>query len=122
MHITSKDDVYEQEDIKSGEIIYELIGLPPELGGAKSHSLAFVALPAGKSSRRHYHHESEETYYILHGAARLIIDGNEFPLRPGQACFIEPYERHQIFNDGPDTVEFVAISAPPWKLDDSTFA
>lgn len=121
MRITSKDDVKEAQGIESGEIIYELIGMSPKLGGTTKHSLAFVVLPAGKSSRRHYHHVSEETYYILHGAALLIIDGNEFPLRPGHACLIEPYERHQIFNDGPDTVEFVAISAPPWKLDDSTF-
>jgi mannose-6-phosphate isomerase-like protein (cupin superfamily) len=121
MHTTGKDDAKAPVPAPMGEITYEMTGIPSGPCATKSHSLALIVLPPGKSSLRHYHHVSEETCYILHGAARLVIDGSEFRLRPGQACLIEPQERHQIFNDGPDTLEFVTISAPPWTPNDSIF-
>ena len=121
MHIASKQDV--KHPIKSplGEIIYELLGALERSGGAEAHSLALVVLPPGKSSARHYHNVSEESYYILRGAARMIIDEQTLYLSPGQACFIEPLERHQIFNDGDDDLEFLAVCAPAWTPDDSVF-
>ncbi|NTU81754.1 MAG: cupin domain-containing protein [Chloroflexales bacterium] len=121
MRIISKGDIKTPVRNSDGEIIYEMIGEPPELGGTKRHSLALIVLPPGRLSARHYHQASEETYFILHGTARIIIGAKEFMLRPGQACLIEPHERHEIFNDGPETLEFLAVSAPPWTPDDSTF-
>ena len=115
MRITSKDDVSEAQGIESGEIIYEMIGMSPELGGTTKHSLALAVFFRRERHRGHTITMSlkKRTTSCTALRACLIINGNEFPLRPGQACLIEPHERHQIFNDGPDTVEFVAISVPP---------
>ncbi len=121
MRIISKDDVKEPVRTLDGETIYEMIGAPFELGGTKNHSLALVMLPPERSSRLHYHNVSEETYFILRGTARIRIDDHEFTLRPDQACLIKPLEQHQVFNDGPESLEFVTIFAPPWTPDDSAF-
>jgi uncharacterized cupin superfamily protein len=69
-----------------GEQIHELIGDATALGGATKHSVAYVVIPRGKLSPRHYHKVSEETYYMLKGEAEVIIDGRQVILLPGQAC------------------------------------
>lgn len=55
---------------------------------------------------------------MLKGTARLVLDGQEHRLEPGQACLIQPGEVHQIFNDTGETVEFLAVCAPPWIVED----
>ncbi len=121
MRVARKGDVKEPLQNPSGEIIYELIGMSEAHGGTKKHSFAIVVLPPGRSSDKHYHRVSEESYYILQGTARIEIDERIFALAPGEACLIVPLERHQIFNTGEDELEFIAISAPAWVQDDSVF-
>lgn len=119
MRIISKDEIKEPFRTPLGEEIYEMIGAPKELGGTKKHSFVYVVIPQGKSSVAHYHKISEETYYILKGKGRIVIDDKEFSLTPGQACLIDIGETHQIFNDENEDLEFLAISAPAWVPDDS---
>lgn len=121
MRIVRKEDVKEPLRNPLGEVIYEMIGAPEELGGTEKHSFVVVIIPPGKLSARHYHGVSEETYYILRGTARLVIDDKEFELTAGHAALIQPPEQHQIFNIGDDDLEFITVSAPPWTPEDSTF-
>jgi mannose-6-phosphate isomerase-like protein (cupin superfamily) len=98
-----------------------MIGRDPEIGETTHHSFVLVVIPPGKSSSAHYHKTSEETYYVLKGVGSMVVDTQEFQLRPGQACLIQPLELHQIFNKGEDDLEFLAVSAPAWTTDDSFF-
>src|SRR5262245_51839102 len=118
MRVIAKAEVEQPFEAALGELIYELIGSTPETGGTTKHSFAHVDVPSGKLSPRHYHKVSEETYYILKGQARMIIDGHEFTLSPGQSLLIMPDEVHQVFNDKAETLEFLVICAPPWTPDD----
>lgn len=92
MRIIKKEDLDKPFLSPSGEKIYEMIGKSKEIRGTTNHSFVYVVIPKGKSSLAHYHHVSEETYYILKGRARMIVDNNRFPLLPGQACLIMPGE------------------------------
>ena len=121
MWVVGKDDVKEPLETPAGELIYELIGASERSGAATKHSVADIVIPPGKSSDPHFHLESEETYYILRGKARMVIDGKEFQLEEGQACLIQPLERHQIWNDQVDDLQFIAVCAPAWNADDSVF-
>jgi mannose-6-phosphate isomerase-like protein (cupin superfamily) len=121
MRIVSKEDVREPLRNPLGEVVYPLIGAPEDQGSAQKHSVAVVVIPPGGTSAVHYHHVSEETYFILRGTARMVIDGTSFELGPGQACLIQPLERHQIFNEGGEDLKFVAVCAPPWVPEDSVF-
>jgi mannose-6-phosphate isomerase-like protein (cupin superfamily) len=118
MRIATKDEIHTPFLAPLGEVIYELMGKPAEAGGAANHSLAHVVVPPGKLSPRHYHKISEESYYLLKGQARLIIDGHEFTLAPGQSCLIMPGEVHQVFNDEEGDLEFLVVCAPAWAGDD----
>ncbi len=101
-----------------GETVFELVGRPADHGGA-AHSLAHIILAPGHASARHYHHHTEETYYLLAGTAEMVIDERTLTLDAGQACLIVPGERHQIFNRGAENLEFLAVCAPAWAPDDS---
>lgn len=119
MRIITKEEINNPFLAEMGEKIYEMIGHPAEIGGTTHHSFVHVVIPAGKSSPAHYHNVSEETYYILNGEARMIINGQEFTLVPKQACLIMPGEVHQIFNDKQVDLEFITVSAPAWTPNDS---
>src|SRR5438874_2356515 len=112
MRIISKEGTNSPVTNLNGEVIYEMIGRPPEIGGTIHHSLVHVVIPPGKSSHAHYHKVSEETYYILRGVALMRVGGQGFRLQSGQACLIKLFETHRIFNEGEDDLEFLTVSAP----------
>ncbi|MEW5870517.1 MAG: cupin domain-containing protein [Chloroflexota bacterium] len=119
--ITSKDNVQDPLYSPHGEIVYEMVGRPQNHGGAAQHSLAHIILPPGKASLAHHHRICEESYYILRGHARMQIDGRSYEMLPDQVCLIMPGQVHQIFNAGPQDLEFLAVCAPAWYPEDSSY-
>lgn len=121
MHISRKDKIEKPIVNLSGEQVFEMIGNPTELGGAINHSFAHIVIPSGCSSQLHYHPVAEETYYILKGTGKMIANDREFLVKPGDAIFIAPPEKHQIFANGSEDLEFAAICAPAWEPTNSVF-
>jgi|688.fasta_scaffold48045_3 mannose-6-phosphate isomerase-like protein (cupin superfamily) len=121
MHLSRKDQIKNPFINATGETIYEMIGRPPEQGGAEKHSLGYVVLPPSCNSSPHYHPVAEETYFILKGEAHLQIDDRLLQLRPGDTVLIHPNERHQIFNSGESDLEFIAVCAPAWEPSNSIY-
>lgn len=117
-HIKHKDTVTPIGSAH-GEIVYELAGL--SAGGTQQHSVAHIELPPGNASLKHYHPTAEESYYILSGVGRLVIDGETYTLTAGQCAALLPEQVHQIFNDGPESLHFLAICAPAWTPDNSIY-
>ena len=121
MRLTRKEEITEPVENSSGEQVYEMLGEPEAIGGAKHHSFSHVVIRAGCCSSVHYHPIAEETYYILSGEGRMVVDGREMTLRPGDALLIQPPEVHQIFNDSAADLEFIAVCAPAWRPDNSVY-
>ncbi len=119
--ITRKGKVQKPFENRTGERVYEMIGSPEHLGGATKHSFGYVVIPPNGSSRLHYHPSAEETYYILKGKGRMMIDGVEFHVAPGDAVLISPLEKHQIFTTGGHDLEFIVASAPAWEPSGSVY-
>ena len=106
----------------TGEQIFELIGKNRETGNTINHSVAHIIIPPNKSSASHYHKVSEETYYVLSGNGKVILDEKEVLLSKGDIFLIKQSEIHQIFNiDEKIDLEFLAVSAPAWDIEDSYF-
>lgn len=101
----------------NGEIIAEMIG--KEVGDEANHSLARIVISTGKSSNLHYHKVTEETYFVLKGKAEMLVNGKEFQLIPGQACYLELGDVHQVWNEGEADLVFLAFCAPAWVPEDS---
>lgn len=103
----------------TGEIISELIG--NAAGGTQTYSIAQIVLPPNDKSGKHYHPVAEESYYILSGTAQMIMDDKTITLNPGDTIAILPNNVHQIWNEGPDDLVFLAICVPAWTPDNSVF-
>ena len=119
MFITRKELIRVPLVSSTDEQVYELIGSSPQHGGATRHSLAYVVIPPGGSSIHHFHTEGEETYYILKGQGKLLVNEQVHIVSPGDAILISPTDSHQIFAEGDAVLEFLAVSAPPWTPNDS---
>lgn len=121
MRLTRKEKIEVPFTSGTGERVYEMLGAPEHIGGAKYHSFSHVVIPAGCSSRPHYHPVAEETYYILSGEGRMRVDDRELRLLPGDALLIHTLEVHQIFNDTDTELEFIAVCAPAWEPTNSVY-
>jgi mannose-6-phosphate isomerase-like protein (cupin superfamily) len=117
MKVVQHTQITEPLQTPTGEMIYELIGTA--IGDQSNHSLAYIVIPPGKSSDPHFHQLSQESYYILEGEGEMMVDRQEFTLIPGQVCYIEPGEIHQISNQGEKDLVFLAVCVPAWVPEDS---
>lgn len=100
-----------------GEFLQEILGV--QVGGIQSHSLAEVRIPPGGSSSCHFHKQSEESYLILSGQAKLVVDQQARLLKKGDAVLIVPPEMHQISNPFEEDLVFLAVCVPAWQPGDS---
>jgi len=71
-----------------------------------------ILLRPGQVLGGHYHHEVEETFYIVQGKGTFIVNGKEFPAVEGDAFRMEPADRHDIRNDGDQPLKLVFIKCP----------
>jgi mannose-6-phosphate isomerase-like protein (cupin superfamily) len=85
----------------------------------KNQSLAEAQIPAGGSTQRHYHMETEEFYYLLRGRGRMEIDGESQTLAPGDAVLIPAGAWHQI--TAYEDLAFLCCCAPPYRHEDTYF-
>lgn len=102
---------------KDGSTITSLLDLAN--APVKNQSFAEASIPAGASTQRHYHRDSEEFYYITAGRGIMEIDGETRDVGPGDAILIPPGSWHQITAAG-DLV-FLCCCAPPYRHEDTFF-
>lgn len=85
----------------------------------KNQSLAEARVPAGKSTQRHYHRDSEEFYYILSGEGAMEIDGETRQVGPEDAILIPPGAWHEV--TATEDLVFLCCCAPPYRHEDTFF-
>lgn len=78
----------------------------PELGVIQER------VPPGDRERRHFHTNSRQFFYILHGRAVMEVNGERFELVSGQGLEVSPRLRHQFMNESGEPVTFLVISSP----------
>jgi len=104
-------------ETKDGSEIRELLAY--RNSGIRNQSLAEARVPAGGSTMEHYHVKTEEIYFITHGAGRMRIDGEERPVRVGDAIAIPPGARHKLWNTGAETLRLLCACAPCYEHSDT---
>ena len=60
----------------------------------------------------HGHNQVEETFYFLEGAPLMVVDDDEFRVRPGDVFRLEPAECHDIINDTDQDTRLIFIKTP----------
>jgi len=80
----------------------------------KTNSLSVIQekMPSGTAERKHYHHFSQQLFFILSGTATFDIEGQEFVLSLHESIHVLPGVKHFIANKGEYDLEFLVISEP----------
>ncbi|BAZ06291.1 cupin domain-containing protein [Calothrix sp. NIES-3974] len=54
----------------------------------------------GQSAPSHAHDDMYEVFFVESGSGKICIDGEDYPLLPGNCVAVEPGEFHEVRNDG----------------------
>ncbi len=102
---------------KDGSEIRELLAHRNSV--IRNQSLAEARVPVGASTQEHYHVQTEEIYYITHGAGRIRIAGETRDVKPGDAIAIPPGSKHKLWNTGSEPLRLLCCCAPAYEHDDT---
>jgi mannose-6-phosphate isomerase-like protein (cupin superfamily) len=84
-----------------------------------NQSLAEARVPPGAATVEHFHHASEEIYYVLEGEGRLKLGHEVAPVKAGEAVVIPPGIRHKLLNTGAAPLVLLCCCAPPYSDEDT---
>jgi len=82
-------------------------------------SLAEANLGPGASTQAHFHPDTEEIYYVLHGSGTMAIVDERCSVGAGDAIAIRAGDRHQILNTGPEDLVFLCCCVPAYTDSDT---
>ena len=71
-----------------------------------------IVFKPGQELGRHCHSEVEEHFYFLEGAPKMIVNDQEFRMKPGDVMRLDPPECHNIINDTDEDIRMVFIKCP----------
>ena len=81
-----------------GDMFSVLVGSHDSTGASEHHTVAIVKLPIGAKSDEHYHKEREESYFVVSGNGKVIIDGVSKNIKAGSLVYTKPNEKHAFIN------------------------
>ncbi|RLM70635.1 cupin domain-containing protein [Halorubrum sp. Atlit-8R] len=81
-------------------------------GGADLGCSLYELPPGERSWPYHYHAANEEALYVLAGEGTLRLDGEAYPLRPGEYAAFTADESgaHRVVNDGDEVLRYLVVS------------
>lgn len=80
-------------------------------------SVANVHVTHITDSRKHYHKEATEVYFVLEGVGTMELGNDTVDLRPGVAIMIPPGLAHRAYGD----VRCLIVGIPACRHDDEFF-
>jgi quercetin dioxygenase-like cupin family protein len=78
-----------------------------EFGAPNFELRYFEVQKGGKTSIDEHPYEHE--VFILKGRGKLLLNEEEYPLRPNDAILIEPNEKHRLVQEGEGPLGFLCI-------------
>ena len=78
--------------------------------GAKAMGVSLVRMsPTGRADF-HIHENAEQLFIVLKGEMAMKTDQQEVRLKPMEAAFVSPGERHQNFNVAEGETEYIVVT------------
>ena len=99
-----------EPELKGGRDTVRLIHILEEAESYGTGRLFGISIiPPGGSIGYHTHKEDFEIYYILKGTAKVVDNGTEDILNPGDSMTCRDGDSHSIENIGGEDLEYIAI-------------
>jgi mannose-6-phosphate isomerase-like protein (cupin superfamily) len=109
-YIVHRDELQPLKKSNAGWDRFDLVGpINARIMGA---TYELGVLSPGFSTTLHYHVDGENYIYIIHGAGKLVVEGEAFPVEADYSIDIEKGEKHLIRNDGEGPLEFLEFLIP----------
>ena len=88
--------------------------LNPDNSESRRVTITEVHLQPGASQPRHIHEASEQIWYAIAGAGRLLLaNDGEQEFRAGDVARFADGDVHGLRNDGEGEFVYVSVTAPP---------
>ena len=84
--------------------------------GPKSQ-LVVMRIPPGGEVGEETHRYTEQTLFFLSGTGEGSLDGETFPISPGDAVVVTAGTRHNFRNTGAEPLTIYTVYAPPNHID-----
>ena len=84
--------------------------------GEKSQ-LVLMTIPPGNDVGAETHAHVEQTLFFASGTGEAELDGETFPIGPGDTVVVTPGTRHNFKNTGAEPLKIITTYAPPNHLD-----
>lgn len=75
------------------------------------------AVPGGRPAAAHVHPDQEERFEVLAGTLKLVVDGKQATLRPGDIAVIPPGRPHTWANVGDDEARVLGEFRPALRTE-----
>lgn len=90
----------------------------PDVNGSERFSAGVVQLEPGKGHDIHTHPESDEILYVVAGEGEQTIEDETTDISAGEMVFIPADTEHGTINTGWETLQLLAVYAPPGPEED----
>lgn len=84
--------------------------------GRKSQ-LVVMSIPPGGEIGTETHEHVEQSLFFQSGQGEGVLDGETFPIQPGDVVVVTPGTRHNFKNTGDVPLKVMTVYAPPNHLD-----
>jgi quercetin dioxygenase-like cupin family protein len=92
----------------------DLVGEPGKEVVATLYTLAPHTVPPGPSAGWHIHPDAQEVTFVVQGAFRMEIEGQEAKeLKAGEALYLAPNVMHRGMNPGDETLKLYVVRIKP---------
>lgn len=75
----------------------------------KGRVFSYMQLDKGCEIGKHLHEGDGETFLILKGHGRYLLDGKLVDVGPGDVLFNDDGEEHYMINEADEPLEFIAL-------------
>lgn len=79
--------------------------------------LVLMTIEPGSEIGEEVHDENDQFFRFEAGTGIVLIDGNEFEVKDGDAVIIPSGARHNVVNKGSDPLKMYTLYAPPHHKD-----
>lgn len=83
----------------------------------KHSQLVLMRLRAGEEIGEETHTENDQFFRFESGEGKVIIDGNEYRVKDGDAVIVPVGAKHNVINTGGSDLKLYTIYAPPHHKD-----
>ncbi len=83
----------------------------------KKSQLVVMSIPPGGEVGEETHAHVEQTLFFLSGTGEGMLDGDRFPIGPGDVAVVTPGTRHNFRNTGREDLKIYTVYAPPNHID-----